>query len=264
MRGSKSAGDRIISAPMDSLIPPLDWQERASESHEPARSYISSRSHRPKGGEQSGGGIITSPEIERYIQNLYPLEDPILKEMETLGAKINFPLVGPLVGRVLYQLAKLTSAKTIFEMGSGFGYSAFWFALALPEDGVVHLTDLSEKNSELAKRFFIQGNTAHKARFHVGNALEILKKTNESFDIVFMDLDKELYPKALELAKSKIKAGGLLIADNLLWFGQVLEKEGDPSTEAIKEFNQKLFNDCNFISTLLPIRDGVGVAYKIR
>ena len=207
--------------------------------------------------------MITSPEIERYIQNLYPVEDPLLIEMGELGAKINFPLVGPLVGRLLYQFAKLSSAKTVFEMGSGFGYSAFWFALALPEEGVVHLTDQSEKNSELAKRYFLQANLAHKGRFHVGDAVEILKKMNETFDIIFIDLDKESYPKALELAKAKLNTGGLLIADNLLWFGQVLEKEGDRATEAIKEFNQKLFNDCNFISTLLPIRDGVGIAHKI-
>ncbi len=207
--------------------------------------------------------LITSPEIERYIQNLYPIEDPLLIEMGELGAKINFPLVGPLVGRLLYQLTKMTAAKKVFEMGSGFGYSAFWFALALPENGVVHLTDESEKNSELAKRYFLQGNLAHKAKFHVGDAVEIFKKMHESFDIIFMDLDKESYPKALELAKTKLNLGGLLIADNLLWFGQVLEKRGDHATEAIKEFNQKLFNDCNFISTLLPIRDGIGVAYKI-
>ena len=207
--------------------------------------------------------VITPPEIERYIQNLYPLEDPLLKEMEDLGTKINFPLVGPLVGRVLYQLTKIISAKKVFEMGSGFGYSAFWFALATPEDGVIHLTDHSQKNSELAKRFFVEGNLAHKARFHVGNALDILAKMNEIFDIIFIDIDKEHYPKALELAKSKVRVGGLLIVDNLLWFGQVLEKHGDSSMEGVKTFNQKLFNDCNFISTLLPVRDGIGVAYKI-
>lgn len=206
---------------------------------------------------------ITSPEIERYIQNLYPLEDPLLKEMEQLGTKINFPFVGPLVGRVLYQFVKMISAKKIFEMGSGFGYSAFWFALALPADGVVHLTDQSQENSNLARRFFAQGNLVHKAKFHVGDALEILAKIEGEFDIIFIDLAKEQYPKALELAKPKIQVGGLLITDNLLWFGQVLEKHGDLSTEAIKQFNQTLFNDCNFISTLLPIRDGVGVAYKI-
>ncbi|MBI4395099.1 MAG: O-methyltransferase [Candidatus Omnitrophica bacterium] len=207
--------------------------------------------------------LIASPEIERYIQNLYPVEDPTLSEMGELGEKTNFPIVGPLVGRLLYQLTKLTRAKNVFEMGSGFGYSALWFALALPEDGVIHLTDQSTKNSELAKRFFLQANLAHKARFHVGDSLEILSKMRENFDIIFIDIEKELYPKALDLAKSKVNVGGLLIADNLLWFGQVLEKHGDASTEAIKEFNQKLFNDCNFISTLHPVRDGVGVAYKI-
>ena len=206
---------------------------------------------------------ITSPKIEDYIRNLYPVEDPVLKEMEQMGNQINFPIVGPLVGRLLYQMAHVISAKTVFEMGSGFGYSAFWFALALPENGIVHLTDQSQKNSDLAKRYFLQGNLTHKAQFHVGDAVEILKETNENFDIIFIDLDKESYPKALELAKTKLNLGGLLIADNLLWFGQVLKKCGDHATEAIKEFNQKLFNDCNFISTLLPIRDGVGIAYKI-
>ncbi|MBI4367778.1 MAG: O-methyltransferase [Candidatus Omnitrophica bacterium] len=207
--------------------------------------------------------MITSPEIERYIQNLYPLEDPILKEMEELGAKTNFPLVGPLVGRVLYQLTKLISAKKVFEMGSGFGYSAFWFALALPQDGEVHLTDQSEKNTETAKQFFIRGNLAEKGRFHTGDACQILQKIHGNFDIIFMDIDKTQYPKALDSAKHKLNAGGLLIIDNLLWFGQVLEKHGDPDTEAVKLCNQKLFNDCSFISTLLPIRDGIGIAYKI-
>jgi len=207
--------------------------------------------------------LITSPEIERYIQELYPLEDPILREMEETGNQINFPLVGPLVGRLLYQLTKLINAKKIFEMGSGFGYSAFWFALAMPEDGIVHLTDQSQKNLDLAKRFFTQGNLIHKAKFHAGDAIKALKQTDGPFDLIFIDLDKESYPEALALAKSKLKLGGILVADNLLWFGQVLERKGDASTEGIKEFNQKLFNDCDFISTLLPIRDGIGVAYKI-
>jgi len=206
---------------------------------------------------------ITSPQIERYIENLYPLEDPLLKEMENYGLKSNFPLIGPLVGRILYQLTKLSSAKKVFEMGSGFGYSAFWFALAIPENGSVHLTDNSSKNTDLSKRFFTQGNLIHKAKFHTGDAVEILSKLDEQFDIILIDLDKEQYPKALEVAKAKLKLGGLIIADNLLWFGRVLEKQGDVSTEAIKKFNQTLFNDCSFISTLLPVRDGLGVAFKI-
>lgn len=206
---------------------------------------------------------IASPEIERYIESLYPLENPILKEMEEVGNQTGFPLVGPLVGRLLYQLTRLSGAKKIFELGSGFGYSAFWFALAAPENGIVHLTDQSKKNLDTARRFFTQANLIHKAKFHEGDAVKILRQTEGPFDLIFIDLDKESYPEALGLAKTKLKLGGLLIADNLLWFGQVLERKGDLPTEKIKEFNQKLFNDCDFISTLLPIRDGVGVAYKI-
>ena len=207
--------------------------------------------------------VITPPEIERYIQNLYPLEDPILKKMEEHAVESDFPYIGPLVGRVLYQLARLSKAKTVFEMGSGFGYSAFWFALALPENGVVYLTDNSQKNVELSKRFFLEGNLSHKARFHSGDSIQILSQTKDNFDIILIDLEKKDYPKALELAKTKLNPGGLMIADNLLWFGQVLEKDVDQSTKAIQKFNQLLFNDCSFISTLLPIRDGVGVAFKI-
>jgi predicted O-methyltransferase YrrM len=208
--------------------------------------------------------VITAPKIEEYIRGLYPLEDPVLEEMERLGGRINFPIVGPLVGRLLYQLAAMISAKSVFEMGSGFGYSAFWFALALPEDGKVYLTDQSKKNSELARTHLTQANLSHKCEFRVGNAVDLLKKTKENFDIIFIDIDKEQYPEALAAAKPKINTGGLLIADNLLWFGQVLEKRGDRAAEGVKRFNQMLFNDCDFISTLLPIRDGVGVAYKIR
>ncbi len=207
--------------------------------------------------------MITSPEIEEYIQHLYPLEDPILKKMEEFGTKSNFPFIGPLVGRLLYQLTKLSKAKKVFEMGSGFGYSAFWFALALPEDGAVYLTDDSEKNVELSKTYFIEGNLAKKAKFHLGDSVKILSETPETFDIILIDLNKENYPKALELAKSKLNSGGLIIADNLLWYGRVLEKNAEPSTKAIQKFNQLLFNDCSFISTLLPIRDGVGIALKI-
>ena len=208
--------------------------------------------------------MITSPDVEHYIENLYPLEDPILKEMESLGNQTGFPLVGPLVGRVLYQLANLARAEKVFEMGSGFGYSAFWFGLAIPEQGIVHLTDQSKKNSDLSREFLVRANLAHKARFHVGDAIEILSKTQDTFDIIFIDIDKESYPKALAVAKPKLKIGGLLIADNLLWQGRVLEKDEEPSTRGIREFSQKLYNDCDFISTLLPIRDGVGVAYRTR
>jgi caffeoyl-CoA O-methyltransferase len=207
---------------------------------------------------------ITDPKIEHYIEHLYPLEDPILREMESLGKEIGFPIIGPLVGRLLYQLTKMISAKKVFELGSGFGYSAFWFSLALPEDGSVHLTDNSKKNLDRARKFFVQGNLVHKATFSSGNAISILEKTDGPFDIIFMDIDKESYPKAVPLIKSKLRVGGILITDNLLWLGRVLESKGSDSTEAIKRYNQTLFNDCDFVSTLLPIRDGVGVSFRIQ
>ena len=206
---------------------------------------------------------ITAPEIERYIQNLYPAEDPVLREMEALAKKNDFPIIGPLVGRLLYQLTHMISAKRIFELGSGFGYSAFWFSLALPRDGQIFLTDGSKTNLKQAKDFLIKANLAHLATFHSGNALQILKKSSGPFDIILMDIDKEEYPKAIPIIKSKLCVGGLLITDNLLWSGRVLERSGEPSTMAIKKYNRNLFNDCDFISTLMPVRDGVGVSLRI-
>ncbi len=205
---------------------------------------------------------IVDREIDRYIEGLFPSEDPVLREMEKLGAARNFPIVGPQVGRVLYLLTKLVQAKRIFEMGSGFGYSAYWFAKALPPQGKIYQTETSRENSELAKEFFEHGGLAKKSEFLVGDGTQLIDKAGGEFDIVFIDIHKENYPRAYRQAKSHLRKGGLLMADNLLWFGQVLEESEEPATLGIKEFTNLLFHDPDYFATLLPIRDGVGVGYR--
>ncbi len=207
---------------------------------------------------------IVHKKIEEYIQALYPTKDPVLKEMEALAVRKDFPIVGSMAGRLLYQLARMTHANSIFEMGSGFGYSTYWFAMALPHSGFIYHTDTSAVNSKLAQEFLRKGRQMNKVRFLVGNALELIDTTREMFDIVFIDIEKDSYPAAYEKAKKKVKPGGLLVADNTLWWGRVLDKKGDAATEGIKKFNQLVASDKDFFQTILPVRDGISVNFKLK
>lgn len=206
---------------------------------------------------------IVAREIDQYIEGLHPQEDSVLQEMERLGDARDFPIVGPQVGRILWLFAKLQKAERVFEMGSGFGYSAYWFAQALPAKGKVYQTETSEKNSELAQDFFKRAGLEKKAEFFVGDGVQLIDGVKGEFDIIFIDISKEDYPKAYPKAKGRLKKGGLLIADNVLWFGRVLEESEDPDTLGIKEFTELLFHDPDFSATILPIRDGVGIGYRL-
>ncbi len=201
--------------------------------------------------------------VNEYIEARYPKTDPLLEEMERLGRKRDFPIVGPQVGRILFILARLAGAQRIFEMGSGFGYSAMWFARALAADGVVYQTENSPENSKLSRDFFKKAGLRKKSEFLVGDAVELIDTTGGLFDVIFIDMDKERYPAGFKKAKARLRKGGLLIADNLLWFGKVLENKPDPETLGIKEYTRLLFSDKDFFATILPIRDGVGVGYRL-
>ena len=205
---------------------------------------------------------IVARDIDQYIEGLYSETDSVLQEIERLGRARNFPIVGPQVGRVLFILAKLVGAKRIFEMGSGFGYSAYWFAKALSAGGKVYQTETSPQNSELAKDFFKRGGLSKKAEFWVGDGVKLIDKVRGKFDIIFIDIDKENYPAAFKQAKRYLRKGGLVLADNVLWFGKVLGDSNDPDTLGIKEFTRLLFQDPDYFAAILPIRDGVGVGYR--
>lgn len=215
---------------------------------------------------------IVDPGIESYLLGLGAEKDPLQAEMEAHASvhtyrsgdrEVPFPIVGPLVGPVLLQLAFLSRSKRIFELGSGFGYSAYWFARAMFPDGDLFLTDHSPENLDQAERFL--SRLAQKPRIHClpGGALESLEKTPGKFDVVFCDLDKKLYPQAFKAALPRIRRGGLLIADNTLWSGEVLDaNSADEKTRAVREFNRLAFNSPELASSLLPLRDGVTVCLK--
>jgi len=204
---------------------------------------------------------ITDPAIDHYLHELASPEDPVLREMEMLGAERSFPIVGPQVGQLLFILAKAVSARRVIELGSGFGYSAYWFARAVGPGGEVILTERSADQAAEAKDFLERGGLLDRVRIEVGDALEILDRVGGEFDVVFNDIDKERYPLVLDRAAAALRPGGLLISDNMLWFGTVLEDPPlDASTQGVRELTRKLYESDDFRTVLIPLRDGVTVS----
>jgi predicted O-methyltransferase YrrM len=202
-------------------------------------------------------------DVRDWLRGLAQVEDdPVLEAMHAEAAERGFPIVGPEVGRLLFQLATATRAKTVFELGSGFGYSTLWFARAVGGDGRVHHTDGEESNTTKAREYLGRAGLADRVSFNTGDAREILQNTPGIFDIVFMDIDKEQYPEGYRLFRDRVKVGGVVIVDNLVWSGRVAEGTEDESTNGIREYIDLMWNDSNFLSSLMPVRDGVGVSLR--
>jgi len=194
---------------------------------------------------------------------ILPARDAVLQEMEAQALQRDIPIVGPAVGRVLYQYAKLINAKKVFELGSAIGYSTLWWAHAVGESGEVFYTDGDPKNAGEAAGYFQRAGVADRIHVGVGDALEQLASRQREFDIIFNDVDKEYYPRVLDLVPNHLRRGGLFITDNVLWSGRVTETNPkDESTRAIQEFNQRLYAMKDFFTTILPLRDGLAVAVK--
>ena len=207
-------------------------------------------------------GGITLPEVEDYLYSILPPRDAVLAEMEAQAAREGVQIVGPAVGRFLYQLALISKAKRVFEMGSAIGYSTIWWARAVGEEGRVIYTDGDKKRAEQARKYFDRAGVAERIAVQVGDALEILSEQKQPYDIIFIDVDKPDYPRSLRLALPKLKSGGLLVTDNVLWSGKVAQPKPDESTRAILEFNRLISDSKDLFSTILPLRDGVAVCVK--
>ncbi len=206
---------------------------------------------------------IINPRIESYIASLVKVDDPILTEMEERAARRDFPIVGPQAGRLLEMLARFAQAKRVLELGSGFGYSAYWFARGLAPGGVIHCTDLSSANRDLAMSFFRKAGLSERLIFHVGDALLCARKLKGPFDVVFNDIDKKAYPESVETALALLRTGGLFITDNVLWKGRVTEGSSrDETTAAIVKFNEMVCGRRDLWTVILPIRDGLAVCQK--
>jgi len=207
--------------------------------------------------------MIVTEAVEAYLDQMTPARTGVLAEMEAYGRERGFPFIGPHVGRVLRLLAQSVGAKRVFECGSGFGYSAVWFSEAVGADGEVFLTDGDPENMKLARDYLGRAGYAERCRFLVGDAVTHLRATDGPFDIVLVDIDKEGYPGSFEHTVEKLRPGGLLITDNVLWSGRVAdEAEHESTTEAIREYNRMLYSHPGLDTVILPLRDGVAVARK--
>lgn len=207
---------------------------------------------------------ITSEPVENYLYSLLPARDEVLSEIEVAADKRDIPIVGPAVARVLYQLALISGAKNIFEMGSAIGYSTIWWARAVGSGGRVVYTDGDRKNADEARGYFERAKVADRITTKVGDALELLSEEKQEFDIIFCDVDKEDYPRALRVAVPKLRQGGLFVADNVLWSGKVAQKDAaEDTTKAVQELNRNLYGSKELFTTILPIRDGLAVAVKV-
>lgn len=208
--------------------------------------------------------VITGPEVEKYIYDILPESDAVLKEMEQQAKDRDIPIIGPAVARVLYQYARLINAKRVFELGSAIGYSTLWWARAVGDDGEVFYTDGDPAKAAEAKSYLQRAGVEQRVRIAVGDALELLSEQKQQFDIIFNDVDKEDYPRVLHLAPERLRKGGLFITDNVLWSGLVTQqKPKEAATRAIQEFNQRLYAMPEFFTTILPLRDGVSVSVKL-
>ena len=208
---------------------------------------------------------IVDPGIEDYLRRLYDDGDTVRLEMEAVAAERKFPIVGPLVGRHLGVLARAIGARRVFELGSGYGYSALHFARAVGAGGEVHCTELDAGNVALALKFLGQAGVLDRVTYHQEEATAALRRVGGAWDIVYVDIDKDGYPDTVALAYDRLRPGGLMITDNVLWSGKVLEgrDDGHAMTKGIKEFTRRLFAHKGFLTTIDPTRDGVAVALRL-
>lgn len=206
---------------------------------------------------------LVSPEIDQYIRSLLPPRDPVIAEMEAQAAKRDIPIVGPAVGTLLATLAQAIGARRVFEMGSAIGYSTAFFARAVGPEGRVFYTDGSADNAKEASGYLSRMGLLDRVEVQTGDAVSLFAKTPGVFDVIFIDIDKDGYPQALEAAAPRVRPGGLILADNVLWSGKVVDAAvRDAMTEGIRVFNKALFARKDFTSVIVPLRDGVAIARK--
>lgn len=206
-------------------------------------------------------------EIEDYALNHTKSESELLKKINReTHAKIMMPrmLSGHLQGRLLSMFSNMIKPDYILEIGTYTGYSALCLAEGLSEKGKIITIDINEEIEKLVRSFFEQSEYKNKIDYRIGNALNIIPNINQELDIVFIDADKENYTTYYDLIFDKVKKGGYIIADNVLWSGKVLMDDSklDKDTKAIKAFNDKIQQDDRVENILLPVRDGLMICRK--
>ncbi len=210
---------------------------------------------------------ILLPEIAKYLDDLVPPRHPVLAEMEDVARQSDFPIIGPACGHLCYLLARLIGARQIFELGSGYGYSTAWFARAVRENGggTVHHVVWDENLSARARNYLRRLDLDDVVTFHVGEAVATLGAHAGPFDLIFNDIDKEGYPASLGVIVERLRTGGLLITDNLLWSGRILDQaDTSAATEGVRELTRRVCADKRWIPAIVPLRDGMLVAMRAK
>lgn len=206
-----------------------------------------------------------SEELENYVEQHSQNEPELLvKLFKETHQKILQPrmLSGHFQGRVLSMLSKIIHPTTILEIGTYTGYAALCLAEGLPKDGTLDTIDVKEELVSIQQKYFDLSPWKNQIKAHLGDALEIIPKLNKKYDLVFIDADKENYINYFHLIVPMMNKGGIILSDNVLWSGKVVEelKAGDLATKILLEYNQLLKEDARVETVLLPIRDGLTVS----
>jgi predicted O-methyltransferase YrrM len=208
---------------------------------------------------------LIAAHVSSYLEQLVPPRTAELRSMERYAGEHRFPIIGPAAGQFCYTIARLIGAQRVFELGSGYGYSTAWFARAVQENGggVVHHVVWDEKLSQMARGHLAALGYESLIKYHVGEAVQALKETEGSFDLIFNDIDKEGYPASVPVIVEKLRPGGVLIIDNMFRGGGIFdENDHSPPTEGVREVTRMLTTSDGWTTTLAPIRDGLIVAMK--
>lgn len=218
------------------------------------------------GRRSDSGEVIVVPRVARYLEQVLPERGEVLSAMEREAYRRNIPIVGASVGRLLAALAAAANARRIFELGSAIGYSTLWLALGAHPKARIHYTDRSEAFAEEARVYIERAGFQKQVKFHVtSDAVDAMALVPGEFDLVFNDIDKTGYPRALEAAIPRLRIGGIYVADNCLWSGRVTDgRARDPETTALREHNRLALEDPRLLGVVLPLRDGVFVGTRIQ
>jgi predicted O-methyltransferase YrrM len=206
---------------------------------------------------------ITFDYIDDYLYRIAAPRDPLLEKMEEYADSHAIPIVGPLVGRLLYNLARASQSKKILEIGTAIGYSGIWLARAVaPLKGSVTTIDMDPERVKIAKKNISDASLERTVKVIEGNALKILPTLKEEFDMIFLDSDKDVYPDAFKMSLPMLRKGGLFVADNALWGGDVAKGGKSKDTQSMIKFNRLVSESAGMSTVIVPLRDGVLVSLK--
>ena len=209
---------------------------------------------------------IINEDLTRYSeQHTSPESDVLARTNRETHAKVLMPrmLSGHLQGRVLAMISCMIKPSTVLEIGTYTGYSAMCFAEGLQPGGRLITLDINEELEEMVRKNFNEAGIGSSVDYRIGNAMDIIPRLNERFDLVFIDADKENYSNYFDLVIDKVNLGGFILADNVLWSGKVLDAKPDKDTLAIQRFNEKVHQDIRVENVLLPVRDGIMLMRRI-